>query len=45
VLLACEAALVERHLADIRDNVLLVSPAARVGGLTVHTAERDRIGG
>lgn len=40
-----EPALVERHLADIRDNVLLISPAARVGRLTVRTAERDRIGG
>lgn len=40
-----DPALVERHLGDIRDNVLLISPGARVGRLTVRTAERDRIGG
>jgi DNA/RNA-binding domain of Phe-tRNA-synthetase-like protein len=30
--------LVERHLADIRDNVLLISPAARTARLAVVTA-------
>lgn len=30
--------LVERHLTDIRDNVLLISPAARTGTLTLLTA-------